>query len=178
MKTLETIKKAVQEHIANDQYHLELYNKLFEALKKHDGQKFSKRFQTTAQNALGPAFDVYYKLEFGMYYLKIRKTGESSSKYKDILIGYDSNPVFKLETTEENGHQVRGFDNFAAAYGSAAKERIKKNEKYLKSGKLEKYAELVDQKNAIEKQIQKLNVTSAYEFPAAYAVEHALKGEA
>jgi len=181
MKTLEQIKTAVEKYILDDQENVELYNKVFEAIKKHDGEKITKLIGTTVEKVLGPNYSVYYSTQYGMFSLEIKKAHEKTSDWKTFTLGYDSNPVFRLNTIDPNKVEgcryiERGFDNFNACFGSAASERIKKNQKVLKSGKLEKLADLHDQKTAIEKQIEKLGLES-YEFPAHFSVEKALKNE-
>lgn len=178
MKTIDKIKNAVQEYITDDQQNVELYNKVYQAIKKHDGEKISKRIATTVEKTLGDSYQVYYSTQYGMFTLRIRKSGEISDKWKDFILGYDSNPIFRLVTLDpnktENARYIeRGFDNFNACFGSAASKRIKENSKILKSDKLQKLAELHDQKIEIENQISKLNLEH-YEFPAYFSVQKVL----
>lgn len=188
MKTIQTllntITEAVLKYNQDDQYNNDLYHKVYKALKKHDGQKISKHFANTVQKELGESYDVYYSTQHGMYNLKIRLKGESSDKYKDFLLGHESNPTYAFlldstDTSKVEGMKYigRGFDYHNAWAGRAAVERIEKNNKMLKSGKLKKLAELEVKKAELQKQIDKLNVNDSYDFPAKYAVEKIINKE-
>lgn len=181
MDTIEQIKKAVQDYIDDDQKNNDLYLKVFEAIKKCDGQKITKRIATTVQKALGPEYNVYFSDQYGQYHLRIKKANETTNHWKDFLIGYhtDTGKIFRLESGDKNKsvnglYSERGFDYYNICFGSAAVERIKMNKKVLASGKLEKLAELHDQKTLIDQQIDKLKLES-FTFPAMYNVQKALK---
>ena len=174
MKTSDKIRQAVNDYIKNDQGNNELYLKVFEALKKHDGEVITKRIATSVQKTLGDDYNLYYSNEYGLLKLHIRKTGQSSNDYKDFLLGYESsNPKATLRLISGDVNE-RGFDYHNACYGSAAVERIKKNQKFLKSAKLEKYAQLHDEKTRIDVEIEALDLNS-YDIPAMYSIEKALK---
>jgi len=181
---LEQMIEAVLKYNQDDQANNDLYHKVYNALKKHDGQKISKHFANTVQKELGESYDVYYSTQYGMYNLKIRRKSESSDKYKDFLLGHESNPAcaFLLDSTDTRKVECyryvgRGFDYHNAWAGRAAVERIEKNNKMLKSGQLKKLAELETKKSEIQKQIDKLNVNDSYNFPASYAVEKIINKE-
>lgn len=178
--TINKIKNAVQSDILDDQKNHDLYLKVFEAIRPCDGQKITKRIATTVQKALGPEYSVYYSDQYGMYNLRIKKANESTQKWKDFLIGYhtDTGKIFRLKSgdtskTSNALYVERGFDYYNVWAGSAALERIESNKKVLASGKLEKLAELHDQKIEIENQIKKLKL----DFAAKYAVERVLNNE-
>lgn len=179
---LKLMKQAIIDYINDDKSNNELYNKVFSALKKHDGDKVTKRFTTTVQATLGENYDVYYSHQYGMYSLKIRKRDESSDKYKDFLLGHESNPVyvFLLDSTDTSKvidckYVGRGFDYNNTWAGRAALERIEKNTEILKSGKIEKLAKLTFKKMKIDKEIEDLNIDS-FNFPARFSVDRIIKG--
>ena len=182
---LEKMIEAVVQYNQNEQDNNDLYHKVYNALKKHDGQKISKHFANTVQKELGESYDVYYSTQYGMYNLKIRRKSESSDKYKDFLLGHESNPAcaFLLDSTDTRKVECyryvgRGFDYHNAWAGRAAVERIEKNNKMLKSGQLKKLAELETKKSEIQKQIDKLSVSDSFEFPAKYAIDKIIESEA
>ena len=179
---LTQIIEAVTKYNQEDQANNDLYNKVYEALKKHDGQKISKHFANTVEKALGSDYDVYYSTQYGLYKLKIRRKGESSDKYKDFLLGHESNHAYAFllnsaDTSKVEGMKYvgRGFDYHNAWAGYAALERIAKNNKVLKSGKLKKLADLEAKKSELQAQIDKLKLDDSYDFPAFYSVEKVIK---
>ena len=181
MKTVDKIKKAINDYIDDDQKNNDLYLKVFEAIRPCDGDKITKRIATTVQKALGDEYTVYYSTNYGQFHLRIKKANETTNHWKDFLIGYDTNPVFRLESkdvnrTKDSFYIERGFDYYNMCFGSAAVKRIEQNKKVLKSGKIEKLAELHDKKREIDQQIESLKLES-YTFPAMYSVEKALKNE-
>lgn len=176
MKTSEIIKKAIQDYIDEDQKNYEIYLKIFAALKKHDGEKITKRFATTVEKALGPDYSVFYKHQYGMYNVEVKLKSEHYDKYRSFLLGHDSNPgrPFRLQSGDPNAsknsiYSERGFDYHAACYGEAAKRRIEENKKFLKSGKVEKLADLHDMRVRVKSEMRKIK-----DFPARYAVEKKL----
>lgn len=175
MNTIDKMKQAVTEQINEDQANYELYSKVYEALKKHDGDVITKRIATSVQKTLGTDYNVYYSTEYGLLKLRIKGTKQGYNDYKDFLLGHEAiSPKATLRLVSGDVNASRGFEYHNACYGSAAVERIKKNQKFLKSVKLEKYAKLHDEKTRIDAEIEALELHS-YDIPAMYSIEKALK---
>ena len=177
-KTIEIIKKSIQEHINEDQMNNNIYLKVFDALKKHDGETITKRLANSVEKTLGPEYNVKYCTNYGMYNIEVKFKSEPYDKYRRFLIGYDSDPErkFRLLSGDVNAsknslYSERGFDYFSICYGKAAADRIAENKKFLKSSKIQELADCHDEKIEIEKRLKKIK-----SFPAYFSVEKALGG--
>lgn len=177
MTTIETIKKAIQDHITEDEANNKIYNDLFNALKKHEGQVISKRIATSVQKVL-PQYDIRYVDTYSWWELRVKSKGAPCKDEKNFRLGYHGSPVFRLVSGDEHAssggqYTERGFNYYNAWAGRAAIERIADNRKALKSVKLQKFADLHDQIENAKKQIESLDL----DYPAQFAVNNALKGE-
>lgn len=161
MKT--QIKNIVQKEINSDNFNYAIYSAMIGILSKFDGKIISKRIET-AVKAYG--FNARLKELAGMYHIEFKHEGKDFS----FLLGYDSNKIFKLKS-DENG---RGFDYFAACYGSAALDRIEKNKQILASEGFSEFCKINQKIANLQKQLESLKI-GHYDFPALYAVNNFLE---
>ena len=171
-KTLEEIKALITKEIIEEKADNAIFEELKKALRPFIGKPYTKHLETAVKKHFGNDYSVYLERISSLIYMNIKGPWPNQSEYRlndghRILIGYSETPTYQEGTSEE---KHSGINYFSSYYGDAALERIKQNEKMLKSKKLERMALAIDLINEGKKML-KNEAFSSYLFPSRHVID-------
>jgi hypothetical protein len=138
MDTKQTIIDILTQRRDEQQRDYDLYLQVEQALEAFEGKTITRRLATAVKKAL-PDHVVHYDADYGMYHLRIWK--DNYENRCSFLLGYHSNPVFRMGEAETD-HS--GFRYYSGSNGFHEKKRLDKNNALLSNtAELDRIADTV-----------------------------------
>lgn len=124
---IQEVKKAIQQNIDHEQKQIAIYEHLVEVFKPFEGKKISQRMVTALEKNLPNGYKRAYLNRIGSL-IQVVLAPENFQENITFLLGYDSDPIFKIGRTQE---RYSGFAYFNSCHGEAARQRNQKRRELL-----------------------------------------------